>query len=284
MKKKPFGPKHEIGAAEPRLLFSAGLEGVLAAQDHEQQQEHHTAPIEQSVDGQTPVGDSPAATELNSELSTELIFVDSDTPEYQTLVEDLQRVQDSNTRYEVVILDNSVDGISQITETLGHYTNLSAVHILSHGSDGSIDLGGSQLDAEALAESAELVRTWSNAFSETGDLLIYGCDLAASEEGTSLVNTLSWLTGTDVAASDDLTGSALLGGDWELEYQAGQIETDVFVSADVQSEWSGLLAETVHISHEETTNKDKRLKVPKTTDRLLTTTAATALMTQTVSK
>ena len=32
------------------------------------------------------------------------------------------------------------------------------------------------------------------------------------------------LTGADVAASDDLTGSAWLGGDWDLEYVSGEIE------------------------------------------------------------
>ncbi|MGB5260438.1 MAG: DUF4347 domain-containing protein, partial [Gammaproteobacteria bacterium] len=248
MKKKTYRPRHEIEAAEPRLLFSAGLEGVLAAQSLDQPQDNHVAPLEQSVDQQALAGESPAATELGSELNTELIFVDSDTPEYQTLLDDLQRVPDGTTRYEIVVLDNTTDGISQITATLGNYTNLSAVHILSHGSEGSIELGSSQLDAEALADSAELVRTWSNAFAETGDLLIYGCNLAASEEGTSLVNTLSWLTGTDVAASDDLTGSALLGGDWELEYSTGSIETTVAISNQTQNTWTGVLAVTTDSS------------------------------------
>ena len=159
MKKKDYRPKHEIEAAEPRLMFSAGLEGVLATQNLDHQQDHHTAPIEQHVDGQaTAPGQTPAATES----ATELIFVDSDTPEYQTLVDDLQRVPDGATRYEVVMLDNSTDGISQITEALGHHTNLSAVHILAHGSDGSIDLGspppGGQPGGYYLREAgAELV-------------------------------------------------------------------------------------------------------------------------------
>jgi hypothetical protein len=48
---------------------------------------------------------------------------------------------------------------------------------------------------------------------------IYGCNLAASEDGKALVDSLARLTGTDVAASDDLTGSLDKGGDWELEYR-----------------------------------------------------------------
>ena len=44
--------------------------------------------------------------------------------------------------------------------------------------------------------------------------------------GGSLLDRLGTLTGADVAASDDLTGSARLGGDWDLEYGNGRIETE----------------------------------------------------------
>lgn len=39
------------------------------------------------------------------------------------------------------------------------------------------------------------------------------------------IDHLALFTGADVAASDDLTGNAALGGDWELEAAAGTIET-----------------------------------------------------------
>ena len=39
------------------------------------------------------------------------------------------------------------------------------------------------------------------------------------------------LTGADVAASDDLTGSAARGGDWLLEQHTGQIEAAVAADA-----------------------------------------------------
>lgn len=49
------------------------------------------------------------------------------------------------------------------------------------------------------------------------------------------------MTGADVAASTDLTGSALLGGDWTLEASAGSIETTVPFAADVLTRWQGTL-------------------------------------------
>ena len=237
MKKKTSKPNHGIEAAEPRLLFSAGLEGVLATHDLgipstgvEQ------AAIEQSVDRATVDKASTPAVESG----VELIFVDSDTPEYQALLSDLLTYPDDTT-YQVFELDNSRDGIAQISDILSGYDNVSAVHILSHGTEGAIDLGGSQLDAGTLAANADTIRGWSNAFAESGDLLIYGCNLAATAEGKILVNSLSTLTGADVAASDDLTGNAALGGDWDLEYRRGDIETGIAVSAEAQDSWAQLL-------------------------------------------
>ena len=57
----------------------------------------------------------------------------------------------------------------------------------------------------------------------------------------ALVDSIAALTGADVAASDDLTGSALLGGDWDLEYRAGDVETAIAVSTQFQQDWSHVL-------------------------------------------
>ena len=72
-------------------------------------------------------------------------------------------------------------------------------------------------------------------------MLIYGCSLAETADGRELVDALGKLTATDVAASDDLTGNKILGGDWELEYEAGDIETTIAFSDDVQQNWQGTL-------------------------------------------
>jgi len=78
---------------------------------------------------------------------------------------------------------------------------------------------------------------------EWADLLIYGCNLAATAEGESLVNALARLTSADVAASDDLTGSAKLGGDWELEYRTGTVESGMALSTTAQASLDGVLAD-----------------------------------------
>ena len=94
---------------------------------------------------------------------------------------------------------------------------------------------------------------WSNALADDADILIYGCNLAASESGEMLVESLASLTGADVAASDDLTGHESLGGDWELEYRAGEIDAEVVVNETIMRDWSGVLdAAQVYANYTET--------------------------------
>ena len=52
---------------------------------------------------------------------------------------------------------------------------------------------------------------------------------------------LAELTGADVAASDDLTGHASLGGDWELESHIGLINTEVFASRSLVDSFKATL-------------------------------------------
>ena len=241
---------------EPRLLFSADVEGTHAAdQQPSPTDAYQQTVLEQSLDSDREVTrETPAA-----EVRIELVFVDTDTPEYQTLLSDLLTYPDDSTRYQVFELDNSRDGIAQITDILGGFENVNAIHILSHGTEGAIDLGGGTLDTDTLAANAELIGSWGSAFSADADILIYGCNLAANEAGQSLVNRLAGLTGADVAASEDLTGSAVFGGDWELEYTSGSVETPVAVGATAQAEFQAVL-NTYNVSNTNATGNGSLYK------------------------
>ncbi|MFO8041510.1 MAG: DUF4347 domain-containing protein, partial [Sodalinema sp.] len=146
-----------------------------------------------------------------------LLFVDASLA--QTI--DLSKVS-PQTR--VVLLDPETDGIETITETLSGVQNLDSIQLLSHGSAGSLSLGNVQLNDATLDNYADQIRGWKSALAEGGDLLLFGCDVAAGDSGKTFVSRIAELTGADVAASTDLTGNAALGGDWELEYHVGAIE------------------------------------------------------------
>ena len=239
MRKKKSTPPRQpplLEELEPRILFSAGLEGVLLDTDELNELLDEVPAVElvlPAVQQTTPV---EAETQ-----SKELVVVDSATPDYQRLVDDILTQAGADRQIEVVMLDATDDGFAQFREILDDYSDLDAVHLISHATDGAISLGASTLNFDTLLSSTSTIKGWGNAFSEDGDLLIYGCNLAASADGQALVDALSRLTGADVAASDDLTGHQSLGGDWELEYRAGDIETEVAVSVDAQQNWGHLL-------------------------------------------
>ncbi len=98
------------------------------------------------------------------------------------------------------------------------------LHLLSHGSDGALQIGNQVLTSRNLWRQREQIQQLGSLLSSDGDLLIYGCELAASPAGERLVNKLADYSGADVAASDNPSGSATLcSRDWRLEYQVGNV-------------------------------------------------------------
>ena len=172
----------------------------------------------------------------------EVVFVDTRVDGYQQFLEDFLSQTSGEQRIEARLLDAERDGIEQISQALAGYSDLDAVHFLSHGTDGAVQLGATWLDRNSLQASAGAIAQWSASLSADADLLFYGCDLAASPVGIAFVEQLSLLTGADVAASVDRTGSTLLGGDWDLEFAIGTVDTAIAVAPGSQQSWSGILA------------------------------------------
>ncbi|MBT8445690.1 MAG: DUF4347 domain-containing protein, partial [Gammaproteobacteria bacterium] len=229
---------------EPRLLLSADV-SPLVVDALIDEQDAAVALAEQVA----AVEAAPAAAAVASDADVrrlELVFVDTGVEDYQALIDDILANGDDGRVVDVVLLDSGRDGIAQISETLADYRDLDAVHLISHGADGEVALGDGALNFDSLLGNAGAIKAWGDALAVDADLLIYGCDLAASADGRSLVDALGRLTGADVAASDDLTGAAALGGDWDLEYRTGAIEADVALSLAVQADWAYTLAITTN--------------------------------------
>ena len=143
---------------------------------------------------------------------------------------------------EIVHLDAQGDGVSQIAQHLAGRQDVGAIHIVSHGREGALDLGSATLDADsAVSIHAGELAAIGDALVAGGDILIYGCDFAGGAEGAAAAAALASATGADIAASDDPTGAAERGGDWTLEHSTGAIETASIVAAD----YDGLLAPLV---------------------------------------
>ena len=123
------------------------------------------------------------------------------------------------------LLDSNQDGLKQIADHLASYSDLDSVQILSHGKDGALYLGNAVLTETSLLTHKLELKNIGQAIRSDGDIFLYGCDVASSASGKSFVDTFASLTGTEVAASTDTTGFAMLGGNWALEYQTGSVKT-----------------------------------------------------------
>jgi choice-of-anchor C domain-containing protein len=151
----------------------------------------------------------------------EIAFIQAGLVDSDALIADIETNALATGRdLTIVILNGTENGFDQINSVLAQYQNLDAIHIVSHGTDGMIQLGGSWLTAGNVQQHFTDLQQWGMSLSESGDILIYGCDVAAGPEGQALIDTVARLTGADVAASTDKTGDVSRGGDWTLEYIA----------------------------------------------------------------
>ena len=162
------------------------------------------------------------------------VFIDSRVNDQELLISQFA----SGTEYQV--LDVKLDGIEQIVTALSGQSGYDSIQIISHGYPGSITIGSTVLNSSSLDFYAAQLSLIGNALHENGDLLLYGCSVGAGDEGRQFIETLSQMTGVDVAASDDPTGGTAAGGDWVLESQTGSIEAPGLVNESITS-FAGLL-------------------------------------------
>lgn len=187
-------------------------------------------------------GEKTLSAQRNVTSRRSIVFVDIRVPDYEKLLVGIE------PGTEIVILDSQQDGVTQISNHL-QGKQYSALHILSHGSAGSLQIGNGYLGIANLSSYQSQLQQWKDALTEDADILLYGCDVAAEDVGSAFVQQLGQLTGADVAASNDLTGNAGLGGDWDLEVKTGNIESSLaFQQATLESYNSILPSSSVVIS------------------------------------
>ncbi len=234
------GSTLRLGDLEPRIMFSA-------------------TPIDPAMmmgGGETPVivqtqvhqnsGDSDQSTSIQSVAETqsfsnsaEIIFIDSAVPEIQKFLDDLSA---SGRDADVYVLDADRDGMDQISEILDGRSGIQSIHIISHAENSAIKLGNTWLGAATIDGYAAQVATWQSSLTSDADILLYGCEIAQTEDGRQLVESLAALSGADVAASDNDTGHAQFGSDWRWEYTTGSIESTIAVTQSFQDTWNHKLA------------------------------------------
>ena len=208
-------------AVEKRLLFDgAGFITAEAAVD--------TFTVDHADNpAYSPEAEIDSSQELLSALidkfQQDLYVIDQSLPDISTLLESLP------TDASVLFISDSESGVSAVSNFLASKDDVGSLHIVTHANaDGSLQLGRDTLTQDSIQNTfSQFISEWSNALSEDADLLLYGCNLAESQDGIETLNALSQLLAVDIAASTDVTG---VDGDWQLEHTIGSIESVTFVA------------------------------------------------------
>ena len=139
--------------------------------------------------------------------TTSIFFIDSRVSDQQALISALPEGS------EWFALDADLDGLAQMASVLAGYADLDAIQILSHGAAGTLYLGSTVLSTENLGSYQSQLADIGASLTASGDILLYGCDVALGEAGSSFIAGLADLTGADVAASTNPTGAQAAGRD-----------------------------------------------------------------------
>ncbi|AFY82887.1 DUF4347 domain-containing protein [Oscillatoria acuminata] len=172
-------------------------------------------------------------------LPKALVFIDSQVENPLSLF------QGVSENFQAILLDEFADGVQQITEFLEHLTvrgqTVDSIHIISHGSPGSLQLGNVILSGDNLAQYHSVLQSWSQAVIPQGNLFLYGCQVAAGI-GAEFVKNLSHLLGVKIAASVDITGNSERGGNWDLAFRTGEITAPLAFKSEAMMAYEGVLA------------------------------------------
>ncbi|MEG4008977.1 DUF4347 domain-containing protein [Microcoleus sp. Pol11C1] len=116
----------------------------------------------------------------------------------------------------IYILKSQPDAIEQITTLLAWHTSIEALHIITHGSPGSLYLGTTELNSSNIENYSQQLQQWRNRLTANASIILYGCNVAAGDTGRQFLTQLHQLTGANIAANPTTTGNSKLGGNWDI--------------------------------------------------------------------
>ena len=208
-----------IEMLEPRIMFDGAAVFTTLELSEDLQDQQQVSLTTETIEQESRLFETSASRK-------EIVFIDSGVDDYQTISNKI------NPSFSTYLIDAQQDGFIQMQNILQKHNDVDAIHIIGHASAGQVVLGSAVLNAETLNAQSDNLRVIGSALSNEGDILFYGCNLAQDEKGKLLIQQIGNITQADIAASDDVTGQ---GGDWELEYKYGIVQTSNVRVAEYQS-------------------------------------------------
>ena len=167
-----------------------------------------------------------------------IVFVEGDVPNARQLA---SGVTEGTLG---VVLNPDGDGMAEITEFLARHqaSDLAAIAIVAHGSDGMVKLGSGKLSSATIAQYRLELAAIATALGRDGTIQIYGCNIAQDASGLAFLDALSAAAGgVNVAAASHPVGAAAAGGSWDLNVQTGSADIVAPFTAATEAGFQGEL-------------------------------------------
>ena len=81
---------------------------------------------------------------------------------------------------------------------LSSYSELNTIQILSHGAQGVLNLGNTVLDQHNIDRYSSQLGRIGKSLSPSGDLLLYGCNVAQVQKCDESIRLLRWRPGLNI--------------------------------------------------------------------------------------
>ena len=183
---RPLAPAtdHQLLALEPRMVFDgAGLSTF--AELHEVVSKHVTdasaknvatrdllgalqsRAVGQDAAANIDVRHAAAANAPATNASTQIVFIESNVPDISLLLTGLP------SDAQVYILNSNGNGMDQMAAILAGRSDISAIHIIAHGTEANLSLGTADLNAQSMTSVyAHDLAVIGSALVPNGDILL----------------------------------------------------------------------------------------------------------------
>jgi len=111
-------------------------------------------------------------------LAADVVVVDSAVDDQSVLLSEIQ-----TDDFEIVYVDSSSDGLTQLADYLNGHRDIEAIHILSHGDFGEFTLGDTTYSSTNIAGFSSQLAQIGDSLTASGDILLYGCNVATNDGG-----------------------------------------------------------------------------------------------------
>jgi len=192
-------PSFHVETMEQRILFSA--DAALTSLDLTPELQTELVRLQHSEHMDSAEQDALSSGHTNSNVFSprELYIVDSALPEAKEQLTD--SVLNENEHVSVAVVDAHSDVLTQISEILAKQHDLSALHLVSHRSDGMLELGGQSVGTLDLLARANEITQWRDALAPNAEFQLHSSASEQDANDTKFIDTMARLTGASVSAS-----------------------------------------------------------------------------------